>query len=196
MAKMHPPKTERGQETLDRLLEAAAQLFFEKGFHRTTIKDITTAAGVGVGTYYLYFTDKHSIYKTLLLEFSHVIRRNIAIRIQGARTRKEAEKIGVVAFLEAIKESPSMYHIIWESLYIDKELFHDYYRSFANSYIKQITQAQAEGQMKQYDPELVAYMLMGISNFIGLRYVLFEEADDFDRIADEVVKILDDGLFQ
>lgn len=195
MSKKNQPKTERGQETLDRLLQEAAQLFSEKGYHRTTIKDITSAAGVGVGTYYLYFEDKYSIYKTLLLQFSHVIRRNIAIRIQGAGNRKEAEKLGIVAFLEATKENPSMYHIIWESLYIDKHLFYDYYTNFAKSYIKQIEYAQSEGQMRPYDPEVVAYMLMGISNFIGLRYALFEEAQDFGKIADEVVRVLDEGLF-
>ena len=40
-------------------------------------------------------------------------------------------------------------------------------------------------------------MLIGISNFIGLRYVLFEKEEErFPEIAAEIVNILDGGLFK
>ena len=41
-----------------------------------------------------------------------------------------------------------------------------------------------------------AYMLMGISNFVGLKYGMFEKSGvDFDRITNEVMKLLDNGMF-
>ena len=42
------------------ILEAAARLFAEKGFHRTTTRDIAEAADVSEGTLYNYFENKES----------------------------------------------------------------------------------------------------------------------------------------
>ena len=54
------PKTKRGQATLDRICSSAEQLFFKKGYHATSINDITYKAKVAPGTFYIYFTDKVS----------------------------------------------------------------------------------------------------------------------------------------
>lgn len=42
------------------LVEAAAALFAERGYERTTVKDIVTAAKVAQGTFYLYFPSKEA----------------------------------------------------------------------------------------------------------------------------------------
>lgn len=88
-----------------------------------------------------------------------------------------------------------MYSIIWESLYIDRRLFIDYYQDFANHYIYYIEKAKDEGDMRKLDSETVAYVLMGIANFVGLRYTMFEKRENFDDIADDVATIYNDGLF-
>lgn len=189
------PKTKRGQATLDRLCSAAEQLFFKKGYHATSINDITYKAKVAPGTFYIYFSDKLSIYKYLLISYSHAIRMNIAKDVIGVHSRKEAERIGLKSFLTFIKDHPHVYNIIWESLYIDKKLFIEYYTEFAQVYIEHIQRAQAEGQMRDHDPEVVAYLLMGVSNFIGLNWIMFKEAKEFDDVVDKVIKALDEGLF-
>lgn len=192
---VNQPKTKRGQATLDRLCEASEQLFFKNGYYGTSINEITRLANVAPGTFYIYFTDKLSLYCYLLMQYSHQIRKHIALEIKGCTTRKEAERIGLRAYLDFIHEHKHMYNIIWESLYIDKKLFVDYYAKFAENYIHQIKNAQLSGEMKNYDPEVVAYMMMGISNFIGLNYVMFSEHDNYTQVVDQVIEILDKGLF-
>ncbi len=191
------PKTKRGEVTLERIVKAGEDCFLKKGYHGSSINDITSTAEVAPGTFYIYFEDKLSLYKHLLVHYSHDIRMYIAKRLKesGVTTRKEAERIGLKAFLEYIQEHKSMYNIIWESLYIDKKLFIDYYSDFGKNYARHIQEAIGEGQIKPYNAEVVAYMLMGISNFIGLNYVMFKETTDFDPIVDEVITILDKGLF-
>lgn len=49
--------------------------------------------------------------------------------------------------------------------------------------------------MKNHDPEVVAYILMGVSNFIGLNWIMFKESDEFDTVVEKVIKALDEGLF-
>lgn len=190
------PKTVRGKITLQKIVDAAEHLYYEKGFHQTTIKELTERAGIGLGTFYIYFEDKKSLYDYLLGRYSHFIRQSIARKIEGAENRKEAERLGLVAFLEIVRDKPYIYNIIWESLYIDKQMFIDYYRNFAKHYITQIEKAIEENEMKNVDPEVTSYVLMGISNFIGLRYAMFDQDRDLEEVADEVIKIIDLGLFK
>lgn len=50
----------------DSLLDSAFSLFMDNGFHKTSISDIVTAAGVAKGTFYLYFKDKYDIRNHLI----------------------------------------------------------------------------------------------------------------------------------
>src|SRR5215470_10180819 len=43
------------------ILHAARELFARQGYEETTIAEIARAAGVAVGTVYLYFENKHDI---------------------------------------------------------------------------------------------------------------------------------------
>ena len=192
---VNQPKTKRGQATLDRICVAAEQLFFKKGYHGTSINDITYKSKVAPGTFYIYFTDKLSLYKYLLISYSHQIRMNIAKDVKDCKTRKEVERLGLKSFLVFIKNNRHVYNIIWESLYIDKKLFIEYYTDFAANYVKHINEAQDRGEMKKHDPEVVAYILMGISNFIGLNWIMFKETEEFDDVVDKVIAALDEGLF-
>ena len=62
-------KARRQQE----ILEAAKEVFFEKGIHRTTVDDVAAQAEISKGTVYLYFQSKESILAHLLLEGLHIL---------------------------------------------------------------------------------------------------------------------------
>ena len=51
------------------LVSAAREVFGEKGYHAATVDDITRAAGVAKGTFYLYFEEKREIYYELVRSF-------------------------------------------------------------------------------------------------------------------------------
>jgi AcrR family transcriptional regulator len=51
----------RGSQTRERLFRSAMNLFRERGFHNTTVEDITNAADVGKGTFFNYFPSKEHI---------------------------------------------------------------------------------------------------------------------------------------
>jgi len=191
------PKTKRGQKTLDNIVRAAEELFFEKGYHATSIIDITNEANIALGTFYIYFKDKYSLYKFLLLSYSHDIRKPIALDIKPSHTRFEAEKIGLKAFLVYIRDHKHVYNIIWESLYIDKTLFIEYYEDFAGRYATGLVKAQEKGEVVDVDTTILSYFLMVVSNFIGLKYVMFDEDkdDNLDEVVEKVMDILEAGMF-
>jgi AcrR family transcriptional regulator len=57
------------------ILDAAAQVFAAKGFHRATIKEIARAAGVADGTIYTYFQNKDDLLIGLLDRLNESDRR-------------------------------------------------------------------------------------------------------------------------
>lgn len=53
---------ERSRATYQALLEAAREVFAQKGFDDTQTPDIARAAGVSVGSFYRYFSDKRQAF--------------------------------------------------------------------------------------------------------------------------------------
>lgn len=192
------PKTKRGQKTLNKILKAAEELFYEKGYHSTSIIDITNKSNIALGTFYIYFKDKFNLYKYLLLIYSHEIRKAVAEKITESDSRYDKEKIGLYAFLNYMRVNKHVYNILWESLYIDKNIFVDYYESFSLRYIEGLRKSQQTGEVSEVDLTVLSYVLMGISNFIGLKYVMFENAEDvdFEAVVDSVMDILENGMFK
>lgn len=62
------PKQKRSIRTRERLLEAARRYFAERGYRETQSGDIAQAAGVSVGTFYEYFSDKRTAYLVVIRE--------------------------------------------------------------------------------------------------------------------------------
>ena len=59
------------QEKRRALLEAAYDLFLERGAAKTSVEDITSRAKVAKGTFYLYFQDKGAVMQALLGRVSY-----------------------------------------------------------------------------------------------------------------------------
>jgi AcrR family transcriptional regulator len=193
------PKTEKGFTTFKNLMKAAEKLFHENSYHATSIEDITKYANVATGTFYLYFKSKKSLYKYLIYNYYHDIRKTIAEETKLAKNRLEAERLGLKSFINYVIKKPHAYTLIWQSLVVDKDLFIDYYSSFAKRYQSQIKDSQDRNEVaKSLDPLTVAYYLMGVSNFIGLQVILFSERTpdevEINRIVDNAIQILTIGL--
>ena len=64
------------QEKRRALLEAAYDLFLERGAAKTSVEDITSRAKVAKGTFYLYFQDKGAVMQALLGRVSYQLLSN------------------------------------------------------------------------------------------------------------------------
>ena len=61
-------KASRKGDKREAIVEAAIEVFAQKGFHAARISDVARAAGVADGTIYLYFDNKEH----LLLSLIHI----------------------------------------------------------------------------------------------------------------------------
>jgi AcrR family transcriptional regulator len=84
-------RTRKGEETRRALLDAAARLFAEHGYHETSVPDIVRAAGVGHGTFYEYFSSRRAILLALTQPIAESRARLPALKSQNLADRIRAE---------------------------------------------------------------------------------------------------------
>jgi AcrR family transcriptional regulator len=63
----------KGRQTRQAIELAARKLFAERGFHGTTLADITSAAGKSPAVFYRYFADKEDLLAALAESFLHEV---------------------------------------------------------------------------------------------------------------------------
>lgn len=71
----------KGQQTRQAIELAARKLFAERGFHGTTLADITSAAGKSSAVFYRYFTDKEDLLAALAESFLHDVVEPSGLRV-------------------------------------------------------------------------------------------------------------------
>lgn len=62
------PRTSEGRDTRSDLLDAALELFADKGFYGVSIRDVARATGVGVSALYHHFPSKEELFEAVVLE--------------------------------------------------------------------------------------------------------------------------------
>lgn len=66
-----PMLSSKGRQTRQAIEDAARKLFAQRGFHGTTLADITSAAGKSPAAFYRYFADKEDLLAALAENFLH-----------------------------------------------------------------------------------------------------------------------------
>ena len=173
------PLTKRGEATRRRLLEAAEAVFAEQGYHEASIVKITERAGIGLGTFYLYFDSKQSIFEALVLDLNRRVRHSMSEAMAGATTRLEAERAGFAGFFRFTAEHPALYRVVREAEFVSPEVLRLHYTRIVEGYEAGLRSAQVAGDIdRQLDPETTAWALMGMGELIGMRFLLWERDAD------------------
>lgn len=192
--KIAPPKTARGIKTRANLLRAAEQVFGNKGFHAASISEITQAAQVSQGTFYIYFPDKEEAFRALVEHMGHETQAFIRGRTAGAHGRLEVERLGLQAFLSFVAEHKNLYRIVLESLFVDEAIYRNYFSQFGALYQSRLDAAAAEGEIEAGDTEVRAWCLMGVSHFLGMRFGLWDSPETHARVVAAASDFIAHGL--
>lgn len=188
------PKTKRGRETRDKLLEAAESEFGERGFHEAAISGITQRAGVALGTFYVYFDSKEEIFRALVSHMGHLTRQWIAERIAESPDRLTAERRGIQAFFEFVRRHSNLYQIISEAQFVAEDAYREYYTSFADAYRQNLEQAADDKDIREGDYEVWAWALIGMSVFLGMRFAAWDDSRSSEEMAATVADLISTGM--
>ena len=188
------PKTGRGEITRKKLLDAARREIGRRGFADTSVSSITAEAGVGQGTFYIYFRSKEDVLRELVLHMGRTLRRHLTERTAGARDRIDAERRGLRAFLEFIRRNPDHYRVVEVSQFVDVRAYRKYYTDFARAYRAALAAAEKRGEIRPGNGEVRAWSLMGLAVYLGQRFALMENKTPLDPIVDAAMDMIAHGL--
>src|SRR5258708_22008706 len=159
------PSTPRGEATRQRVLEAAEQVFGDKGYYGASVTEITRAAGVAQGTFYLYFRGKKETFLDLVDELSNRVR---AATLRGSPPGSDfvdAQERGFEAFFEFARNHRHIYRIIQECDRVDPLTYRRFYTTLAEAYAPGAAQPINPGAIPPTDPDALPYPILGAGHF-------------------------------
>jgi AcrR family transcriptional regulator len=183
--------TERGARTRRKLLESAERIFAELGYHDASIVKITEAAGVGQGTFYLYFASKKAVFDEVVLDLNTRVRHAMTEAAEQGKTRAERELLGFGAFFRFTAAHPALYRIIRQAEFVSPETLVVHYERLTEGYVTGLRQAMDSGEVAEGDPEVLAWSLMGIGELVGMRWILWNGEQEMpEQVFDELARII------
>jgi AcrR family transcriptional regulator len=170
--------SQRGARTRQRLLDAAESVFAELGYHEASIVKITEAAGVAQGTFYLYFESKKQVFDELVRDLNRRVRHAMKDASAQGETRVDSELRGFAAYFRFTAEHTALYRIIRQAEFVSPEMLRYHYERLAEGYVEGLREAMGRGEVGEIDPEVTAWALMGAGELLGMRWILWERADE------------------
>jgi len=191
------PATRHYDETLQKILKCSAKIFAEKGFHHTSVRDISRATKMSLSGLYYYFTTKEELlyliqercFLTLLQRWEQAMAADVDVR---ARIRAFAEN-HLSFFLHNMPEMKVMAH---EDESLTGE-FNEKILVLKRRYVKVIMDLMGELQeqegAKGIDLRLATFTLFGMMNWI---YTWYQPKRDLalPQLVEQMLRIYFFGL--
>lgn len=188
------------QEREERILEAAAAVFADKGFHQATIRDIAELADVADGTIYNYFDNKFDLLVGLMARIAELERLPAEL---AEALNYDVRDFFVQAFadrLERIEQGQEMLQAVLPEVFVNADLRQQYYQQYVlriSRLLEQYLQAQVElGHLRPVNVPLTVRLVQGM--FVGL-LVLRIFGDEplqsgWEEVPEALVTMVLDGL--
>jgi AcrR family transcriptional regulator len=205
-----PTKRDQNKaETRARLMAAAQKEFARKGFAGTTLRSITSQAGVTTGAFYNNFRDKKGIYLAIVEEISQRLRSitEEAIReIVEARRRQpkdnptfELLREPIARILEESLRERDLFEILRRDGMGRTSDFSRYYRRLFQEFIDPLQKGLEEfieaGFSRPYNTERLAQAAVNLLFYVVM-YAPRDQGDDLDGWADTIAAMVHGGAKQ
>lgn len=193
---MTSSKLSKGELSRSRLLTAAASEFAEKGFHRTRVSDIVSAAGLTQASFYQYFDSKEGLYQQLTSTFVARL-QELADSGQKVTALTTGNVFGQVrenllSLFRFFQEQPDLTRIVLYQAEEGEAL----YRKLASMVAVNLRQNQAAGHVRtDLSVEVAAEAMIAVVDRLTSRYLLTGEKTA-EQLADAAVSFLAFGILQ
>jgi AcrR family transcriptional regulator len=160
--------TEQGRERKQQLIDAAMELFAQRGFAATRISDICERAGVAKGLVYWYFPTKADLFSELVRTMRQRLRRAQADAMQPDQPATERIRAGTRASVRFIAEHAPYFALVQVERSDESvvEALRETSRVYRDDVAALVREAQAAGEIPDRDADLLALGVLGaVSSF-------------------------------
>jgi AcrR family transcriptional regulator len=183
----------KSEDTRERILDAALNIFSNKGYHDTRMDEIVEASETSKGSIYFHFPNKERLFLALVDQFADLLER----RVVEAVEQEEQGIMQVRAALQACLETFGRYRRPAKILLVQAVGLGSVFEKkrievndrFANLIKKYLDESIAIGDITPVDTEVVSYAWMGAIYGIVIRWVYTGEPDS-ERILSALLPLL------
>jgi len=161
--------TPKGMATRAAILDTAHQVFKETGYYGSSISEITRRCRISMGNFYQYFKNKEQVF----LELNNRILSGFHARAETlSSTEGPFEKRlhrAIQLLYDHTRENFAFHRILGESELTDRVTI-TYYETIARLYRNFFRNEAQSGNIRTFDPDAIAYGLIGICYFNSLEW--------------------------
>ena len=176
----------------EQILEAATQVFSEKGFRRATTREVAREAGVSEGTIYNYFEDKDALLVAILDGLNETERRaedfeeGMATDFRGFFQKYLRRRI------HSIWENREVFRVVLSEMLVNAELRERYLRQVVEPTMRiaeeNFRSRMKQGEVRQTDAPLATRSVAGA--VLGLLVLGLLGDEEISSRPDEVPDVL------
>ncbi|HSH02669.1 MAG TPA: TetR/AcrR family transcriptional regulator [Anaerolineae bacterium] len=163
------------------MMQAAVQIFAQKGYQAATVRDIVKAAGVSIGTFYFYFPDKETLFIHLYEETADFL---LKAMLQGVRTTGDMRHkliAGVEAYINIGLFEPAVVQLLLvggvgalPALAARRSQFRE---SLVRGWQRPLDEALAAGEIVAQDTRYTAEAIVGAVDEVVLNILAAEDME-------------------
>jgi AcrR family transcriptional regulator len=195
------PKQARSKQTREKIIQAAIQLFQERGYEKTTSNEIASAAGVSVGSFYVYFTDKRQLLLNIFDRLADELFKNVFESLKPEHLFDSELKPSIrQAVSNAIKDKQrqaGLHKVIYELVLKDTEFSERHKALTQRSRLRLqeiLSLAQKAGLTRDLDIEAATFVVhravLDISQDYVTGCVEFDEERAIDSLSEMIYRFL------
>lgn len=185
---------------LDRALDQAILVFSERGYHASSIGDLTLAMGLTAGSVYKAFKDKRAIFIAAFDRYKVLRNGLLAEAISSARTGRERLEAALLFYAESAQGEQGIRGCLvvngaTELATFDDEIAQKIRTSLGNSeklLTELITEGKQDGSVKAtLDEETLARTLLSVTQGMRVLGKTGRSRDEMQSLVQAALKILD-----
>jgi len=182
------------------LLDSAAKVFAERGYHACRVGDIAAEAGVAYGLLYHYFESKEDVLQTIFREtWAEMLRTIEGIEAAGGSSRDQVRRVAAVV-LGSWKANPNLIRLLVREVargpQLEREI--EEIRLAFDALERIVRRGIAAGEFRSdLQPRVAAWALYGALEEVLTGWVMGRPPASSDEVAatvHTVVTVICDGL--
>ena len=195
------PKKRRREETRQRLMEAALNVFAQRGYERATVDEVVKEAGFSKGAFYVHFESKEDLFWAMLDEriaaMQEAFRR--ALDVEAPVVENERRLLTTIFDFEKQQRS-------WPALFMEfvahagrndkvREQLSALYQRWHSFAVEILTQGQEAGRVrKDLDVAFMASVIIALIEGSIMQSRLAPDSARLDNMVEPLSKLLAEWL--
>lgn len=190
---MNNPREQRRKD----ILGAAAELFAQQGYEKTTVSQIVQKAGMAQGTFYLYFDSKEHVRMGVHEQIiNEIVEKSLSVKAMEADPFKKIELM-LLAGVDTMKRHQDLMRVIHrevscEAIYDEES--REMNRKLLGPVCEILQEGMDSGVFAKADPTITAYLLIGMVERITRSALLWGEPAPLEQVTAVILDFLRRGL--